>query len=129
MTGMNLTSKEGGNISRLSREDEPILLPPLSSPRNHYIRTDTKETVMLRGGMISHFWFAPEAIVLQNIDGVLSRMKEMRLNWVVIPWNSGFAENEHYVEKLINTVRLAKQKYGFKSTARFTFKRYEEIPR
>ncbi len=109
-----LDFKEGGNISRLSREDEPILLPPLSSPRNHYIRTDTKETVMLRGGMIPHFWFAPEAIVLQNIDGVLSRMKEMRLNWVVIPWNSGFAENEHYVEKLINTVRLAKQKYGLR---------------
>jgi len=79
-----------GELRQVTKEEEPLLMPLLSSPDHRFIRTDTGEQVMLRGGHIVNTVFAPSKVDVAQIDGILQGLSNIGANWVVFQWNSGF---------------------------------------
>src|SRR3990172_4925624 len=92
---------ENGQLRQMTKEEEPLLMPPLSAPDHRFIRTDTGEQVMLRGANIPDFTFAPRAINIELIDRSFFEFKKMGGNHIVIPWNARFADDSEYTNKLI----------------------------
>lgn len=107
---------ENGSLRQMTKEEEPLLMAPLSAPDHRFIRTDTGEQVMMRGVHILHFSWSPEVINVDvdSMENLLNGVKEMGANYIVMQWNSGFVDNPDYVNKLVDTLKLAKNKYGFR---------------
>ena len=94
---------ENGILRQMTKEEEPLLMAPLSAPDHRFIRTDTGEQVMLRGANILYFTFGPEAYAQRELlNRELEALKYMGGNYVVFNWNSGFVEDSVYVNRLVN---------------------------
>jgi len=106
---------ENGTLRQMLKEEEPLLMPPLSAPDHRFIRTDTGEQVMLRGVNLQHLnwgqfsWNKPERAL-----NVLKGIKEMGANYVVIMWNSGLIEDPVYIESLLNALEYAHNGLGLR---------------
>src|SRR3989344_3010510 len=106
---------ENGTLRQMLKEEEPLLMAPLSAPDHRFIRTDTGEQVMLRGVNLQHLnwgqfsWNKPERAL-----NVLKGIKEMGANYVVIMWNSGLIEDPVYIESLLNALEYAHNGLGLR---------------
>ena len=106
---------ENGILRQMTKEEEPLLMAPLSAPDHRFIRTDTGEQVMLRGVNLQHLnwgqfsWNKPERAL-----NVLKGIKEMGANYVVIMWNSGLIEDPVYMESLLNALEYAHNGLGLR---------------
>src|SRR3989344_8738437 len=114
---------ENGTLRQMTKEEEPLLMPPLSAPDHRFIRTDTGEQVMLRGANILYFTFGPEAYAQRELlNRELEALKYMGGNYVVFNWNSGFVADPDYVSRLVKALEYAKNVYGFRVTLDLTIR-------
>src|SRR3989344_5479707 len=114
---------ENGTLRQMTKEEEPLLMAPLSAPDHRFIRTDTGEQVMLRGANILYFTFGPEAYAQRELlNRELEALKYMGGNYVVFNWNSGFVADPDYVSRLVKALEYAKNVYGFRVTLDLTIR-------
>lgn len=98
----------------LENEKLPVLSPPLSSEHGRYIRTDNGEEVINRGAGLVDFKFRPNSFHHENVSGNLKALKKMGGTAVAIGLNAEYLTDEFYIYNLIETLRLAKERYGFR---------------